>query len=434
MAYGPVNVPGSGTGSSPSVTTIEVPVQHGSLTYNGEVQAPLWDNYNPNTVTVTGESSGTNAGTYTAIFTPNPNFQWSDGSIFQKYVTWEIQKAQGSFSLSTTGVTLDLSNMTKTITVTRPGNGTVSASSSNTSVATVSVSGTTITVRGVAKGSATITVTVAAGTNHTAPANKTVSVTSNLPSKTLSENTPAVIQAAAKAGVAANFWSVGDAVLITLSGTVGDLSFGASSWTTKAFIIGFNHNSTVEGSNSIHFQFGKSNANNKDVAFVDSKYNTTGSNAAFRMNTTNVNTGGWNDSYMRKTICPAFLNALPTDWRNIIVACTKHSDNTGGGKDTASQVTSTSDKIWLLSEFEVQGKRSYANSAEQNYQKQYDYYKNGNSKIKYKHDDMGSACHWWLRSVYAASAAGFCTVSTGGGANAHHAYYSLGFAPGFKVA
>ena len=137
---------------------------------------------------------------------------------------------------------------------------------------------------------------------------------------------------------------------------------------------------------------------------------------------------------MRKTICQAFLNALPTDRRNIIVACTKYSDNTGGGKDTASQVTSTSDKIWLLSEFEVQGKRSYANSAEQNYQKQYDYYKNGNSKIKYKHDDMGSACIWWLRSVSAAYATGFCVVYTSGSAAARSAYLSLGFAPGFKVA
>lgn len=137
---------------------------------------------------------------------------------------------------------------------------------------------------------------------------------------------------------------------------------------------------------------------------------------------------------MRKTICQAFLNALPTDRRNIIVACTKYSDNTGGGKDTASQVTSTSDKIWLLSEFEVQGKRSYANSAEQNYQKQYDYYKNGNSKIKYKHDDMGSACSWWLRSVRAANATGFCSVNTSGSANARYACNSLGFAPGFKVA
>ena len=436
MAYGPVNVPGSGAGSAPSVTTIEVPLQHGSLTYNGEVQAPMWDNYNPNAVTVTGESSGTNAGTYTAIFTPNPNFQWSDGSISQKYVTWEIQKAQGSLSLSATSVTLDLSNMTKTIVVTRVGDGIVSASSSNTNVATVSVSGTTVTIRGVAKGNATITISVVAGTNHNAPANKTVSVTSNFPDAVLGNNAPDVIQAAAKAGIAGNLWSVGDEIVYFLNGNIGELSFNGTGTESffSAFVLGFNHNSSIEGNNTIHFQFGKHTLGVKTLAFVDSKYNTTGSDTAFRMNTTNTNTGGWSGSYMRKTICQAFLNALPTDRRNIIVACTKYSDNTGGGKDTASQVTSTSDKIWLLSEFEVQGKRSYANSAEQNYQKQYDYYKNGNSKIKYKHDDMGSACNWWLRSVNAANTTGFCYVLTGGGASAHNAYISLGFAPGFKVA
>ena len=36
---------------------------------------------------------------------------------------------------------------------------------------------------------------------------------------------------------------------------------------------------------------------------------------------------------------------------------------------------------------------SYANSAERNYQKQYDYYKNGNSKVKYQHSSTGSACY-----------------------------------------
>ena len=37
--------------------------------------------------------------------------------------------------------------------------------------------------------------------------------------------------------------------------------------------------------------------------------------------------------------------------------------NTGGGNDTASYVTPTTDKVWLLSEFEVFGTRYIANSA-----------------------------------------------------------------------
>ena len=83
---------------------------------------------------------------------------------------------------------------------------------------------------------------------------------------------------------------------------------------------------------------------------------------------------------------------------------------------------------------EVQGTRSYANSAEANYQKQYDYYKNGNSKVKYQHTATTSACYWWLRSVYASYTYIFCCVYTDGSASCSRAYNSYGFAPGFKVA
>ena len=320
--------------------------------------------------------------------------------------------------------------MTGTITATRAGDGAISATSGNAGVATVKVSGTTITVTAVGDGSTTITVNCAAGTNHNAPGSKTVSVNVQMANPDLSKNDPATIKAAAQSGQAKNLWSVGDKTPIAINGKVGALTIKG---TYYAIILGFDHNASVEGGNSIHFQIGK-DASGKDIAFVDSEYLSSGSSAAFRMNTSNTNSGGWNNSYMRKTICPAFLAALPADWQNIIVACTKYSDNTGGGSDTASKVTSTQDKIWLLSEFEVQGKRSYANSAEQNYQKQYDYYKNGNSKVKYKHNDTGSACLWWLRSVGAASSDAFCPVHAGGGASTGSAAHSLGFAPGFKVA
>ena len=246
----------------------------------------------------------------------------------------------------------------------------------------------------------------------------------------LGNNTPEQIQAIAQSGQAANFWSVGDKIGIALSGNVGALSL---SDTYYAFILGFDHNSGVEGSNSIHFQFGKTNAG-VDIAFCDSNYNNNGSSAGFRINTSSTNSGAWNGSYMRKTICPAFLSVMPTAWQNVIAACTKYSDNTGGGSNTASYVTTTSDKIWLLSEFEVQGKRTNANSAEQNYQKQYDYYKNGNSKVKYKHNATTTACIWWLRSVFSSYTYGFCCVGTGGNAVENNANASFGFAPGFKVA
>ena len=255
------------------------------------------------------------------------------------------------------------------------------------------------------------------------------------PDPILANNDPATIQKVVQNGQAENYWSVGDTIPITLNGTVGALTF--SNETYYAFIIGFNHNIDWEAPSgsvySIHFQFGKTSAG-VDIAFVDSSYGSAGSFAGFRMNTSNTNSGGWNGSYMRKTICPAFLSAMPSAWQSVIAACTKYSDNTGGGSNTASYVTTTSDKIWLLSEFEVQGTRSYANSAEQNYQKQYDYYKNGNSKVKYKHNATTTVCGWWLRSVYATKTYRFCFVSTDGSAYNYIAYVSYGFAPGFMVA
>ena len=246
----------------------------------------------------------------------------------------------------------------------------------------------------------------------------------------LENNTPEQIRVAAQSGQAANYWSVGDKIGIALSGKVGALSL---SGTYYAFILGFNHNSEVEGNNSIHFQFGKTNAG-KDIAFCGEDFGTSGSGAGFRMNTKKTNSGGWKSSYMRSTICPAFKATMPTEWQNVIAACIKYSDNTGGGKDNASYVTATSDEIFCLSEFEVRGTRNFANSAENKYQKQYDYYKNGNSKVKYKSDATNTACRWWLRSVRALYDDYFCNVGDDGDADRRLAYYAIGFAPGFKVA
>ncbi len=323
--------------------------------------------------------------------------------------------------------------VTGTIIVTRSGSGAVSATSSDTGVATVSVSGTTVIVTGKVSGGATVTVNVAGDGNYTAPISQTCAVEVSMYSPTLGNNTPAQIQAAAKEGLAPSLWSVGDKIGISLNGKVGALTLNG---TYYAVILGFNHNSSIEGGNSIHFQFGKTSAG-VDIAFCDAgygEYYQGNASARFAMNTSYPNSGGWNNSYMRKTICPAFLSAMPTAWQNAIAACTKYSDNTGGGSDTASYVTATSDKIWLLSEFEVHGSRSYANSVEKNYQKQYDYYKNGNGNVRHQHSNTDSLCVWWLRSACTGSTYNFCGVRTVDSWTGYAASASQGFAPGFMVA
>lgn len=422
-----------------------VPSQRGTLTYTGSAQSPIWSNYNAEQMTIGGVTSGTNAGSYNATFTPTANYRWSDGTTTAKSVSWTIGKAAGSLSITPTSLTLDSSNPTGTITVTRAGNGTISAESSNTSVATVSVSGTKVTVNNVnqTSGSAVITISVSAGTNHTAPGNKTCEITAAFAfvSSVLNDNDWATIRQVSDNGQGANYWSVGDTKTITINGAVGNTVF--SNLSVDAFILGFNHNSSREGANRIHFKIGKIGGN--QIALVDSNYGSSGSSASyFQMNASNTNSSGWNDSSMRKTLLGnsgtptsppsnSLLAALPSDLRAVMKAVTKYSDNTGGGSDTASYVTSTTDYLFLLSEFEYHGARTYANSAEKNYQAQYDYYKAGNSKRHYKHNTTGTAAGAWCRSVHSGDSSFFCYVGIAGRSDYGRANYSRGVAPGFAA-
>lgn len=257
----------------------------------------------------------------------------------------------------------------------------------------------------------------------------------------LNNNSWETISKVSQMGLAAQYWAVGDTKTITINGKVGNTTF--SNLSVDAFILGFNHNSSREGANRIHFKIGK--ISGVHIALCDSNYGSSGSSASyFQMNASNTNSGGWNGSSMRKTrlgnsgtpTSPpsgSLLAALPADLRAVMKAVTKYSDNTGGGSNTASYVTSTTDYLFLLSEFEYHGARTYANSAEKNYQAQYDYYKAGNSKIHYKHNATGTAALAWCRSVYSDSSNRFCLVSTDGSATSGSAYYSRGVAPGFCV-
>ena len=159
-----------------------VPAQSGSLKYDGNPKTPSWDtNYDSNKMTVSVEAK-VNAGTgYIASFTPTANYQWWDGSIEAKTATWAIGKGDQVVSVSPASVTLNTSARSAKFTVTRNGNGVITAISNNTGVATVgNINQTTgeVTVNSVndTTGTAVITVKVAEGTNYLAGADKFVQV------------------------------------------------------------------------------------------------------------------------------------------------------------------------------------------------------------------------------------------------------------------
>jgi hypothetical protein len=127
------------------------------------------------------------------------------------------------------------------------------------------------------------------------------------------------------------------------------------------------------------------------------------------------------------------MAALPSDLRAVMQPMTIYTDNTGGGSDNASYVTKTTDYLPLLAEYEIFGTRTYANSAEKNYQAQYAYYSAGNSKVKYRHSATSSLAWWWERSPYYSGSSSFCIVYANGSANFNYAGYSNGVAPAFRV-
>lgn len=374
-------------------TISAAPSQSGTLTYNGGSQSPTWNNYSTTQLTIGGTTSGTNAGSYTATFTPKSNYRWADGTTTAKSVSWSIGKAAGSLSISPNSMTLDTTAKSKTITVTRSGNGTISAVSSNTAAATVSVSGNTVTVTGKANGSAKITISVAAGTNYTAPASKTCAVTVSFLKDNFADNDWSAIIAACHSGSVPSSWVAGNSKTMTINGT-----------SYQVDIIGKNHDTYAAGGKApLTFQM--------HDCYADTK----------AMNSSDTNSGGWTSCAMRSTHLPAILALMPTEVQNGI----REVDKLTSAGSQSSTINTTADKLFLLSEVEIFGSTSYSAAGEGT---QYDYYKAGNSKAKKWN---GSAARWWERSPRASYSTRFCLVYSSGSANVYYASIASGVAFGF---
>lgn len=335
------------------------------------------------------------------------------------------------------------------IVVTVDSGATVTATKGSLSVSGISVDGTcTLTVPEV--GTWTVKATLGGETSGEKSVTFAYSyaVALSFVSAVLNDNDWATIKTVSDKGEGANYWSIGDRKAVTLNGTVGHLTL--SNYTTYAFIIGFNHNASVEGANHIHFQLAKTAlSGGTDVCFYDNQYAEDSDWSApglgyFVMDASNTNPVGWKSSQMRTKICGTSLSSysgtiiavIPEALRAVLKSVTKYTDNTGDGSAEASAVTATTDYFFLLSEYEVFGSIKYANSNEASKQEQYVYYSAGNSKAKYKYDETSVPAIWWLRSPYASKTGNFLYVLATESEEAVgpvDAVLSLGFTPGFCV-
>lgn len=285
--------------------------------------------------------------------------------------------------------------------------------------------------------------------------------------KSLDEYSWSEISAISEEGTGANFFNLGECKAITLSGTVGTIEL--NNLTLYAYILGFNHNSEIEG-NGITFGTFKSAAyNGIDLCLVDSKYQSASTDGTMYFNMNhwgNSNHGGWAGCDMRydilgstnnppsgygtqaakgrvgydpsgtctlKPIVGTLMAALPAELRAVMKPMTKYTDNVGGQTGhVEANVTATIDYLPLLAEFEIYGSNGRANMYEKNKQVQYAYFAAGNSNVKYKHSSIDSAAVWWERSPGTAGYNGFWYVSASGNGT-YNAYYPYGVAPIFLV-
>ena len=84
----------------------------------------------PANVTMTGNNSGTNAGEYTATYTPNANYQWSDGTNGSVVIKMTINQVAGtvSYAAQSWNPTFATTSQTKTLAEATNSNGTVTYS------------------------------------------------------------------------------------------------------------------------------------------------------------------------------------------------------------------------------------------------------------------------------------------------------------------
>ena len=116
-----------------SDVSVVLPTQSGTLTYNKAVQEPVWNNYNPNQLTIGGTTDGTNAGTYTATFTPKTGYAWSDtGTTEARDATWVIDTMKVTLPSQSGSLTYDGTSQSPTWTPYDPDAFTVGGTTSGT--------------------------------------------------------------------------------------------------------------------------------------------------------------------------------------------------------------------------------------------------------------------------------------------------------------
>lgn len=164
-------------------------------------------------------------------------------------------------------------------------------------------------------------------------------------------------------------------------------------------IIGINHDDFADGS-------GKAG-----LTFL-----TTSTNISSRMNATNTNAGGWEQSELRaKMNSGKIWNLMPADFQSKVKTVTKMTNN-AGGTDKNAAVTATPDKLFLLSYSEIVPTSYWASSYPWTSSEgtQYEAFKGKVTNNRAANSAIAIGANWWERTVHPNYSANFLNVVSNG--------------------
>ena len=211
---------------------------------------------------------------------------------------------------------------------------------------------------------------------------------------TFADNSWSDIIAACESGEVPDTWNVGDTKAMEIGGNTYNIQ-----------IIGKDHDVYSDGSGTAPLTF-------QLVECYGIKY---------QMNSTSINTTGWSGSAMRTAHLAEILSAMPSEVQSAIKSVDKQTL-----KGDKSGLETTSDKLFLLSEYEVFGSTTYSNSNAEG--SHYAFYDNDGSTVK---TFNGGSAAWWLRGPHYNGSNNFSHVNNNGRLMGNSAGNGSGVAFGF---
>ena len=334
-----------------------------------------------NRVFVIGDLSATVVGDYQLIFglRDTNNTVWSDGTTSRKIVgmEWYIKKKQWEVSTDNSrNITIDAGHRYDIkYTYNKPFGKTLSGAviNENSNIATINFNGE---INGISEGYTHCSIYMPGDSNHISSKKIKYNVTVTKPNYSAEE-----IKDMLYYGTIQDYLSVGDIIYVPLK----EFTLYKDTYYSQEFgfiILGFNHNSEIEGNNSIHLRLAVKNRDERKIGYL--------SNEAFTKSGDTIT--GWIDSNIRQSVqniyskmptsssqyyyCKINGKARHNAWQNKYDNTIKYSNNNMNGQiSEAHNFSRLMETMFIPSVYEIFGDY-FSDNIECGYQKQYDYYKN----------------------------------------------------------